>query len=130
MRIDLARAWHLMIERVQNTTDAPNMVLPNDAELLEIPRWVLMMGASASSANSLDNDTDNLLELVVRVETILNGFYTDHLALVQRLVDRFPPGLLLGTNEVRIEEAPNPRAPFEGAGVYVTPVIIRGRCVT
>lgn len=130
MKIDLARAWHLLIERVHYTTDAPNVVMPNDVELLEIPRWVVMMGASAGGNNSLDAETSNVIELMVRVETRLNGFYTEHLALVQRLVNRFPPGLILGSNEVMVEEAPVPRAPFEGAGVYVTPVPIRGRCVT
>jgi hypothetical protein len=76
----------------------------------------------------MDGDTDHTVELIVRVESAKNAFTDENDRLVKLLIDRFKVGDRF--EGVTIEERPSPRAPFEGEGVYVTPVVIRGRCMS
>lgn len=122
--MDLTDAENAIIDRVLNMVDAPNIVLPNDAELLATPRYVIQPSVPSQTPQDLDGVFEQQAEVMVRIEVDEDKFSGSMTTLTSQLVERFPPGIRF--SGVRIREPPLPRGSFKEGGVYVRPVFIRG----
>lgn len=124
--MSLTTGQQALIRRVTTMSAPPNVVLPN-GKGKPLPRYVVQASGGSQSTFDLSGTTDSRPEIVVRVETEADEFATENDSLVAALVARFKPGDEF--DGVEIMDAPLPRPPLEGDGVYSVPVIIRGRYI-
>lgn len=115
----------ILIRHVAEMAVRPPIVFPNMADTPPPPRFVVQISASAQSTMGISRTTDATAEIVVLVQTEEGESAVPNDDLVNLLIDRFPLGA--NVEDVFIQEAPLPRPPLIGDGVYSVPVIIRGR---
>lgn len=124
--MSVVAAQQALIRRVLTMPGRPGIVLPNHrGPYPPPPRYVVQVSAAAQVRLGISPYTDATAEIVVRVETADAAFAGDSDALVQALVDRFPLGARF--DGVTVVDRPLPRPPFHADGLYVAPVIVRGR---
>ena len=122
--MSLTAGQQALIRRIVTMTTSANIVLPNGPGAA-LPRYVVQVSGGSQRTATVDGVTDARPEIVVRVETVADAYATDNDALVAALVARFRPGDKF--DGVTVIDAPLPRPPLVGDGVYSVPVIIRGR---
>lgn len=115
-----------LINRIVTMDDPPNIALPNGPGV-GLPRYVVQEAGGSQNTFDMAGAVESFPEIVVRVETEDGEYATQNNALVKALVTRFKPGSRF--DGITILDAPSPRPPLRGGGVYAVPVIIRGRYV-
>lgn len=120
------RAGHeAMIRRIVGMTNPPNIHVPDDAELVGLPRYVIQQAGTTTRQIGFGTVTDARHVLNVRVETEADGFATMNMELVDKLIALFRPGDQFEC--IQIEQPPVIAPPIVGGGVYSVPVTITGR---
>ena len=113
------------------TIGLPNGHVPEFSDTVT-SRWVIQISGGSQVGIGLDGATDARPEIMVRVETPADALAISNDTSVIQLCSLFPVGALVyapGTvsTGVKIDKAPQPKAPMPYAGVYSVPVIITGR---
>lgn len=100
--------------------------VPNGAGVTAVQRYVVEGAAGSQRAEGASMVTNVDREINVRIEVPEGSGPTDADNQAKAIVAWFPIGLVL-EGLVEINEAPNARPGFPADGLYIVPVLIRGR---
>lgn len=127
--MNYTEAEQAIIAAVAGIVGAPPIAYPDAAQPPALPRWVVQTATNSGRPVTYDGLTSGQTEILVRVETQDGDYARENTKYLSLLLDAFPAQRRLATYsgaEVLITQAPEPRPPIVGGGVYSRPVYIRG----
>lgn len=122
--MDITDGHDAIIRRIVAMADGASVITPNDHKGGALPRYIVQEAGGSQRTFGPHGETEARPEIVVRCETESDTGTLGMKALIARLYEMFPVGERI--EDVVILDAPSPRPPLPGDGIYAVPVLIRG----